>query len=179
MCRSGYEYISSFEKAIEVEEARYNSPNFRNKCNSGNLVKYTFVYNYMYFRSGLYAEQIERYLSYFDRSQFKVINFSDFAEKPYETVADLYKFLLVDNDFIPNLSIRNKGSCTTRIPVLQHIIETRLGWLPKTIRRPIKHIISTKNSINIQKIDPGTRDKLMRRFDDDQNNLLKLVGFRF
>jgi hypothetical protein len=61
--RDGYEKKATFEGALAAEEERVRSRAFKRNCPQ-------YYYNFLYFRSGLYGEQIERYLSFFARHQF-------------------------------------------------------------------------------------------------------------
>lgn len=58
MVQEGYEYVSSFESALSIEERRSlrKIPNFWEP---------QYYYNYLYFRAGLYYEQVKRYVELF------------------------------------------------------------------------------------------------------------------
>ena len=57
MACNGYEPIEIFEQALEIEETnRYENESFKNSNPE-------YYYNYLYFHSGLYSDQIKRFLN--------------------------------------------------------------------------------------------------------------------
>lgn len=55
-----------------------------------------------YLEIGLYAKHLERYLDLFDRKQFHIIFLKDIVNNSRDVVRNLYEFLGVSSDFIPN-----------------------------------------------------------------------------
>lgn len=102
MVNHGYEWIFPFEKALEMEETRMDDTVFV----AGNP---QYFYNYMYFHSGLYSQQLERYYSAFPAKQIKVLSLDDLKRRPVEAVQDIYAFLGVDATFKPEIKIHNKA----------------------------------------------------------------------
>jgi len=102
MVNHGYEWISPFEKALEIETVRKNDKSFY----SNNPLYY---YNYLYFESGLYFKQISRYFKEFQTDQIKVILLEDLSHRPTETVQEIYDFLGVDPNFVPEVKVHNKA----------------------------------------------------------------------
>jgi len=64
-------------------------------------------YDKMYPRSkeiiefGLYHQHLMRYLSYFKKDQIFVILYSDIKAHPLKSIQNIYRFLKVDDDYIP------------------------------------------------------------------------------
>ena len=109
MFQHGYETIAGFEDALAAEfPARKDNPEFM----SGKFYKGSFCYywDFLYFSSGLYFEQVSRYYRLFKKDQLAVIIFEEFAKDTRRTVHDLYKFLGVDANFVPQIEIHNQGS---------------------------------------------------------------------
>jgi len=102
MCNLGVEWIAPFEKALRVEHERYND----NKFKHNNPFYY---YGYLYFHSGLYAEQIERYFNVFSRKQIHIILFEDLKINPVETTQRVYDFLGVKKEFVPKITVLNQS----------------------------------------------------------------------
>lgn len=50
---------------------------------------------------GFYYKHLLNYFKYFKRKQFKIFIFEKLKNSPQQTIADIYKFLGVDNTFIP------------------------------------------------------------------------------
>lgn len=131
MLREGYEDAETFAEALEREPARMADPSFRNRCPQ-------FYPGYFYFNSGLYFEQIRRYLDVFGREQVKVCLFEDFVEQPEAVCRDICEFIGVSTDFTPQIDVHNEGRIPASIP-LQYFLRTRadrfVRFLPRHARR--------------------------------------------
>lgn len=97
-----YEWVFPFEKALELEEKRSKDEAFKHDNPQ-------YYYNYLYFNSGKYSEQIERYLRIFSRDQIRVILFKDLIENGAATTKAIYEFLGVDKDFKPQIKPHNQS----------------------------------------------------------------------
>jgi hypothetical protein len=102
MIGAGYEWIYPFEKALIVEEERLKDSYFKHHNPE-------YFYNYLYFNSGLYASQIERYFQLFSGEQIKVLLFEDLKNNPVTTTQNIYNFLEVNSSFIPQVDIHNRA----------------------------------------------------------------------
>ncbi len=109
MFQHGYETIAGFEDALAAE---YPARKDNHEFISGKFYKGSFSYywDFLYFSSGLYCEQVNRYYRLFPRDQLAVIIFEEFAKDTRRTVRDLYKFLGVDANFDPQIEIHNQGA---------------------------------------------------------------------
>jgi len=85
MVQDGYEYAESFEEALMLEDKRLHKqiPNWHEP---------QYYWNYMYFRSGLYSEQVKRYIEKF-KGNVLIIKFDDFKQSPAEEYAKVCAFL--------------------------------------------------------------------------------------
>ena len=130
MRRYGYETAGTFERALAIEEKRYHSRWFQKHCGQ-------YFYNFLYFRSGLFGEQINRYFSLFDPKRFHILTLADLKKAPFETLKQIFTFLQVNPDFRPNISrVFNQGQ-TSRSPWLQYLLyqKTRRPFrLRQTVR---------------------------------------------
>ncbi|MCI0470063.1 MAG: sulfotransferase [Candidatus Aminicenantes bacterium] len=72
MVQEGYEYAKSFETALELEKIRINKK-------IPNYFEPEYYYNYLYFNSGLYYEQVKRYLDLF-KERVLTIKFEDYIK---------------------------------------------------------------------------------------------------
>jgi len=102
MVSNGYEKTQCFEEAIELEDERASSEDFKKSCGQ-------YFYNFLYFRSGFYREQIERYFSHFDREQFLFITFDELVNTPQDKLGDIVRFLGLEITSLPSLTAENKG----------------------------------------------------------------------
>jgi hypothetical protein len=121
---TGHERSPSFECALAEEEREGGLPPYRRES---------------YFRSGLYAEQIERYLQYFDRRRFLFLTFEELTEDGLKTMKRVYEFLEVDASFVPKLEKHNEG-LSVRSPRLQFFYTQRLVPALRLLRGiPVLH----------------------------------------
>jgi Sulfotransferase domain len=119
--RAGYEKLS-FAKALAAEEKRLaggdelllTDPRYRRHH-----------YNHAYFRRGLYAEQLERWLELFPREQLLVLRSEDFFAQPAETYAEALEFIGVRPSPREKFRHRNKASYAPIDPALRADLEER------------------------------------------------------
>lgn len=103
----GYETIGTFEEALEAEfRSRKDNPEFIGKFQKGGSAYY---WDFLYFHSGLYFNQVKRYYDLFPKKQLAVLIFEEFVESPLQFVHEVYEFLDVDPDFDPEIKIHNEG----------------------------------------------------------------------
>lgn len=104
MCENGYEKIPSFEAALKAEETeRFNNPSFLR--NHGQ-----YYPNFLYFRSGLYHDQVKRFFDTFGRDQVMVFLFEEMTIDPRTAVRQAFEFLGVDPAFVPAIETHNPSS---------------------------------------------------------------------
>jgi hypothetical protein len=172
MRRNGYEYISTFEAALEAEESRFNSSRFMKTCPQ-------YFYNYLYFRSGLYGEQLRHYFELFSSEQFHIIKFEDFVADSVGHSKDIYSFLGVDQDFSPQLEVnRNAGTITARFPGIQYLATTKLGRFGRT-KNACLSLLQKVNMTNIAPLSEQTRASLLDRYSSDLHHLMDITGISF
>ncbi len=171
MRKHGYEYINSFEAALQAEEFRSNSLKFIKHCPE-------HFYNYLYYRSGLYGKQLQRYFSFFPKQQFHIIKFEEFIADPAEHLGGIFDFLEVDRTYSHQLARHNSGKVTTRFPRLQYLTKTKLqkpSILQKLTLSALKHI----NMTTIPPLQKETQKMLLDRYSSDLELLYELTGISF
>ena len=84
--RSGKEPIKDFLKAFQEEEKRIAE-------------NWSPLYHYK--SKGYYFEQLERYYNIFPANNIHIVLFEDLINYPHKTVKEIFKFLAVDESFIP------------------------------------------------------------------------------
>lgn len=100
MVRAGFEYASTFETAMSLEKQRQNDK---------QLVFSPVKYNFNYFASGLYYDQVMRYYENFDKENILIINFDDLQANSKNVLTEVFDFLGVNNIEIKNTKIFNKA----------------------------------------------------------------------
>ena len=88
MVQDGYEYASSFQDALALE-------NRRTSATIPNWFEPQYYWNYLYFRSGLYHEQVKRYLELF-KDNVCILKFEDLKTNTTHVLHDLCMFLGVE-----------------------------------------------------------------------------------
>lgn len=86
MTAEGYEWMSTFEKALDAEPGRAQSRRFRAHCPQ-------YLHNYYYFSSGLYESQVARFYRRFGRDRVLVLLFEEFVSDTGGSVRKVCRFL--------------------------------------------------------------------------------------
>ncbi len=161
-----WETLPTFRRALEVEEIRLHSEEF--KWNNPQ-----YFYNFLYFHSGLYGAQLQRYYTQFDKTQFHVIKLEDLELRFHDTITSIFEFLEVTPDFLPEAKVYNKTNYIVRAPKIRDFI---LKWLPESrlTRTAVDHTYK-----KAKPLDPSIKKELMCRYEEDQALLQSLCGIRF
>jgi hypothetical protein len=117
MVMEGYENAPTFEAALRLESARMHDDGWRESCPE-------FVPDYLYFDSGLYYRQVERYYGAFGRDNVKVFRFEELASAPEEVCRQVFRFLGVTDSFRPKYEVHNVGRLP-RSAALQYWLRNR------------------------------------------------------
>ena len=171
MRKKGFEYINTFEKALEAEEWRCSSQKFMNSCPH-------YFYNFLYFRSGLYGKQLENYFSLFPKEKFHVIKFENFIVNPNSHFKKIFHFLDVDPEFSAEFDIHNAGGMTERFPKLRYYAKVKIKK-PIIVRNTLLKLLNRVKKIDVPPLHKGTRKLLLNRYSDDLNLLHEMTGISF
>lgn len=104
--RDGDEPITDFTEALRKEEAR-----IRDNWTMG-----------LYIDRGYYYTQLKRYFDKFDRDQIRVYLYEDLQIGPVGVMQETFQFLEVDDDFVPDISIRPNVSGIPKNKVLHTLL---------------------------------------------------------
>ncbi len=138
LIRDGRETTADFAEGLRLEDSRVAD-------------RWEHIWHYR--RMGLYHDQLRRYFDRFDRDQIRVHTYQDFRSRPAAILADLFRFIGVDDSFAPDMSIRYNAAAVPaeRRPPLDPQVLDRLresfrddvlalqdllgrdlsGWLPR------------------------------------------------
>lgn len=95
LIRDGRENIADFTEALEAEEER---------------VRNNWWPDFHYARIGLYYGQLRRYFELFGQDQVKVYLYEDLCLDPAGMLQDVFRYLDVDDSFVPQANIRYNAS---------------------------------------------------------------------
>lgn len=127
----------------------------------------------------LYHEQLKSYYALFGRERIKVLMFEDLAENTLATVQDLFGFLGVRTDFVPDLKISNPGG-VPRLKVLHDVlIDTRVrSFSRRFIPAPLVQVAKDIRSRNLRRhvMTEEEREKGYRVFEEDILKTQEMIG---
>jgi len=172
MKRFGFETAKTFERALEIEEKRMHSVSFKENCPQ-------YMYNFLYFHSGLYGEQIERYFSLFSRERFHLLTLKQLQQDTQAEMEAIFRFLNVSESFSPQLEEKNKGMAA-RFPVVEKVLSSRRlvnflsanSILKRIALGPVKKLFFS----DIPPVRPETRRHLASLYSNDLNLFQELTG---
>lgn len=149
-----------------------------------NRIENNWELIYHYTAVSLYHDSVKAFLDNF--SSVKVILTEDQEKKPQQTVRDAFRFLGVDPDYDVNTEIRYNVSGK---PKSQWIHEFFFeGNLARKLAQPIVRTLLKpetrirlsqkiqKNNLTRLTINPATKDRLKRFFEEDITKLEKLLN---
>jgi hypothetical protein len=106
MVRTGMEPLDDFAQALREEEVRIHKER-------------TFQ---DYIGRGLYYQQLKRYFGTFPQEQVRVYLYEDLSGAPISTVQDAFRFLKVDDSFVPDVSLRRNVSGQPKYKTLDGLL---------------------------------------------------------
>jgi hypothetical protein len=177
MVRAGFEGDPTFEMALEREPKRQQD----------SKIEFSPVkYNYSYFGSGLYYEQIKRYQSYFNDKDLLLINFDDLKTNLDDVLKKIYSFLEVNYSKINNPKVHNKAKFPYS-PQFQYYLRNELyNALTFSVHKkdhmfgnPVVDFLAGINS-NLGKIpmlNKNTAKMLQHKYQDDLLKLSEIIPF--
>jgi hypothetical protein len=161
----GYEWISTFEDVLMKEDSRLKSKMFRKLCPH-------YFWDYIYFGTGLYSEQIKRYLDTF--SQVKISLLDDISNSPSKTYSEICEFIGIDNSFKPDF-IPYNASSLPRFVKAQFILQQCLKpfrYRNDSISKNITGLLTSAKDFNIRlgsksHMTPEMKEKLSEAYRKD------------
>lgn len=160
---AGHEYASSFERALGAEERRFRSGRFARTCPQ-------YFWNFMYYRSGLYGQQVARYLDLFDRSQFLFLSLAELKQSPVASIRRIHEFLGIEPMDVSPQHLNSLPG--VRSPAAQVALKN-------VTRGPLRGARNAAMRLNRggkATMRPETRKALTRRFGPDQELFHQLTG---
>ena len=168
--RIGREPLTDFGQALLQEEGR---------------IRENWHYTFHYCSRGFYFAQLEHYFKVFERERIGVWLYEDLRRDPTEVAQSIFRFLEVDDTFVPDTSARHnpagvpKGSIArTAIRVMDTAASTFLETFTSTSRiypllSKMRQRVQGQIVSKPPPLDPGIRAELIERYTED---VLKLQG---
>jgi hypothetical protein len=179
LCFWGLESATTFEKALERENDRFENERFKRQM---ELLYFAFLY----VNSGLYSAQLERYFALFPRDRIFVVLYDDLKKDPRGTTRELYRFLSVNAEFEPDVAVHNASGFPLSVRVQGALCRTWNAH-PLRPREPIRRrdrlhfpvafgINALLGRYRSSRMRSETRRALVKRFRDDIQKTAALIG---
>lgn len=132
-----------------------------------------------YIETGLYAEQVKRYLDVFPASQVKIVLYDDLKKKLFDIIKELYAFAGVDDSFIPEISEKYNTAIIPRSEIASYALKfNRLRiaarkLLKGSLKRNIKKIFLKTDEL--PQITSDEKKLLRTYFKNDVSRLEKMI----
>ncbi len=143
-----------------------------------------YYYNYLYFNSGLYYQQVKRYLNLFGYDNIHIIKFDDLKNNFEQTYSEICNFLNIEKNIV-SPQIFNKSK-SVFLPPVQFILRKINKFLNK---RSHNKIITKKERDKLMKLGiinktpakmkDKTKKRLQKMYQHDINALSKLTNINF
>lgn len=147
------EPLSDFVRAFREEEKR---------------IQNGWLYFWHYKQLGFYYSQLKVYYDTFDRDQIRIYLYDDWKSDNLKVLQDMFRFLNVDERFVPDLSMRYKDFRVPRSKAIHqflknpHPIKTVFKpFFPKKFRRK-----STEGLLNLNLFKPHLKPKVRRQLTE-------------
>ena len=122
-----------------------------------------------YIQVGFYGKQLQHYYKIFAPSQIKVYLYEDLKQKPIALLQDIFRWLEVNDTFVPDMALRPNKSGMPKNKLFHQILtkpnplKTLLKPLfPAKIRQKIQH-----QNLNTPEISQGVRQQLLSLYRTD------------
>ncbi len=166
MRRDGLETLT-FEEALAAEDRR---------------VADRWGHRWYFLRRGFYAAQLRPYFANFAREQIKLYLYEDYVSNPVGFAQDIFRFLGVDDTFVPDMSVRHNESKLPRSRRLQvFLTEPRAAkkllkaFVPARWSRSVGDRLRRENLTRPQ-LSPETRRRLTEVYRADIEELQEMMG---
>lgn len=166
--RVGLEPLRDFAQALAAEPMR---------------VERGWVPGLFYRPSGFYAPILHRYFAAFPREQIRVYLHEEWQTEPSRVLREIFDFIGVDTQFIPDMSVRHN---TAAIPRNQWLIRflrqphVAKQWLkpvmPTALRRQGVQWLTAYNRAKAPTLDPQLRAELNELYRQDIVQTQRLLG---
>lgn len=166
MVRDGREPLADFSQALQAEQARIHD-------------HWEHIWHYTHM--GFYSVQLKRYFDTFDSGQIKIHLYDEWVTNPHQVMRDTFRFLGVDERFVPDLTLRPNVSGIPRNRLLQTVLTKLNPAEAASNRLPFARLwargaVSVANHNLIKPpIPPTVRSELGEVFREDIVKLQDLI----
>jgi hypothetical protein len=164
--RDGREHLN-FGDALAAEEQRITNG---------------WSHHWHYRRRGFYAAQLRPYFDLFKREQFRIYLYEDYVADPVGLMQDIFRFLNVDDSFVPDVSVRHNVSNVPRSRALQTFLTE-----PRAVKNLFKSFVPAswsrrvgdrlrRHNITKPPLPEKLRRQLIETYREDITELQRMLG---
>lgn len=171
LVRSGREPLRDFGAALDAEAER---------------IEAGWEWSWHYRQMGFYGAQIARYLDQFDRTQLRVYRFEALKHDAVGLAQDVFRYLGVEPNFVPDVSMRHRTTGFPRWEWLQRFIHNPDHPIRRGARRVVpealrERVLTTVKNANLEKppMPDAVRRRLVDTYRDDITRLSRLLDRDF
>ena len=174
MLMRGMEPCKSFEEALDAEQRR---------------IAENWAPLYHYRERGFYHSQLSAYYRLFRSDQIRIYLFEELKHSPRQVCRDIFLFLGIDPEFVPDTDKDHNVSGIPKNRILQSLLDAARGssgmpisllktLLPKEIRSRIRSRMdhAARNNLIKPELSPETRLRLKKEYRNDITMLQQLIG---
>ena len=169
MVRSGTEPLTDFAQALREEEVgAYQKRSYQD-----------------YIGRGRYYEQLKRYFDAFNSEQIRVYLYEDLDKAPIDTLQDTFRFLGVEDSFVPDVSLRRNVSGYPKYKTLDEFLRRPSPvknalkmYLPARLRWRLSKAfddLKTRNLVGPRAMEPEVRRQLVGVYREDIVKVQELI----
>jgi hypothetical protein len=174
MTSSGNEWMCSFESALEFELNRIDDRDFIINCPE-------YYYNYLYYTTGLYSVQVQRFKDYFPEDNIMVILFSRFIDSPDDVAREALEFIGGKAFDTVSVTDKNKNeSHRVLCPYAQYVAMTlvRQDLFPTAMAAPLLSLnrLMGERLLHDPVVGEVLNETLRQWYISDWNELEDMIG---
>lgn len=139
-----------------------------------------------FIKPGFYYCELIPYFEVFEKSQIKIFLFDDLCKNPIEFMQDLFRYLEVDDSFLPNIQHKGREGglpknqtvnlvLTQKNPLRSSVAGMLKLFMPLELRQKIRSNLIQKN-VAKAKLSPSERQQLIEIYRSDLIKLQDLIG---
>jgi hypothetical protein len=166
--RDGRETETDFLAAFNSEEKR---------------IQNNWGFGWHYRSLGFYHEQLARYYALFPAEQMRIYLFDDLVQDADKTVRDMYQFIGVDENFLPEMDIQANTSGVPKSEFVSRALNKPTpikriarALVPEKLRKALFARIKSSNLEKAPKLDRDTQLKVLEVYREDILRLQDLIG---
>jgi len=167
---NGYEFVPTFEQALKEEGLRIA----RNIRKDHRLLQHGGTADYLYFHSGLYADQIARYQQFYAADRILFLKFDDLCADTEKVVRQVYSFIGVDPDFKQKIEIHNEKRAVRSVRFQYFVRRAAFPFFGPRVGAFLLWL-NTKNGRSL-KLPPQTRARLIEQYRPDIEKTADMTG---